>query len=214
MDRWGASTRSEAEELGIEWPDLVGAGFTDIWSWEKDVHETWVESIEADYPAVQSVIQAASSIRNDGIDAYLCYMAIRLIEIQRVLKPTGSLFLHCDHTANGYIRQLLDAVFGHGNFQSEIIWKRSHAKGNADNSFHNNVDSIFYYTKSSSFTWNKQYVAMTDEYKKRFRLVDADGRRYETGNLKSPGGNGGYMYEWNGVTAPLALAEGTNEGRR
>ena len=201
MGRWGASNRSEAESLGIEWPDLVGAGFTDIWSWEKDIHEAWVESIEADYPAVQAVIQAASSIRNDGIDAYLCYMAIRLIEIKRVLKPTGSLFLHCDHTANGYIRQLLDAVFGYGNFRSEIIWKRSHAKGNADNSFHNDVDSIFYYTKSSCFTWNKQYVAMTEEYKKRFRLVDDDGRRYETGNLKAPGGNGGYLYDWNGVNA-------------
>lgn len=201
MNQWGASNLREAERLGIEWPEQIGAGFTDIWSWEKDVHEEWVEGIEADYPAVYAVIQAASNIRNDGIDAYLCYMAIRLIEIQRVLKPTGSLYLHCDRTANGYIRQLLDAVFGHGNFRSEIIWKRSHAKGNADASFHNNVDSIFYYTKTSEFTWNKQFVAMTDEYKTRFRMVDSDGRRYETGNLKAPGGRGGHMYEWNGVTA-------------
>ena len=201
MNQWGARNLREAERLGIEWPEQIGAGFTDIWSWEKDVHEEWVDGIEADYPAVYAVIQAASNIRNDGIDAYLCYMAIRLIEIQRVLKPTGSLYLHCDRTANGYIRQLLDAVFGHGNFRSEIIWKRSHAKGNADTSFHNNVDSIFYYTKTNEFTWNKQFVAMTDEYKKRFRMVDSAGRRYETGNFKAPGGRGGHLYEWNGVTA-------------
>ena len=201
LNRWGARDHRDAERLGIEWPEQIGSGFSDIWSWEKDVHEDWVKGMEADYPAVHAVIQAASSIRDDGVDAYLCYMAIRLIEMQRVLTPTGSLFLHCDHTANGYIRQLLDSIFGHANFRSEIIWKRSHAKGNADNSFHNNVDSIFYYTKSNRFTWNKPYLAMTEEYKGRFSMVDSDGRRYETGNLKAPGGKGGYLYEWNGVTA-------------
>ena len=201
LNEWGATNQTQAERLGIEWPENVGAGFTDIWSWEKDVHEEWMQGIEADWPAVHSVIEAAYRIRDDGVDAYLCYMAVRLIQIHRVLKPTGSLFLHCDHTANGYIRQLLDAVFGHSNFRSEIIWKRAHAKGNADNSFHNNVDSIFYYTKTDQFTWNKQFAELTDEYKKRFTLIDKDGRRYETGNLKAPGSRGGHLYEWNGVTA-------------
>ena len=201
LARWGVSDRARADQLGIEWPEAIGAGFTDIWAWEKDIHEDWVEKIEADHPAVHAVIEATSLLRNDGTDAYLCYMAVRLIEIHRILKPTGSLFLHCDHTANSYLRQLLDAIFGSNRFRSEIIWRRAFAKGNADNSFHNNVDSIFYYTKSEDFVWNKQFAEYTDKHMKRFSMVDEQGRRYETGNLKAPGNKGGYLYEWNGHTA-------------
>ena len=93
-------------------------------------------------------IDAARFSHSDGHAAYLSYMAIRLIEMRRILKPTGSLFLHCDSTANSYLRQVLDAVFGHKNFRNEIVW--SYRTGGASRTrFSSKHDTIFFYSKTS-----------------------------------------------------------------
>ena len=104
---WSVTNAREAEAAGIVWPDgdLQG-GYRDIWSWEGDIHEEWLTSIEKDYPAIHGLIETARLGNSDGMAAYLCYMAIRLLEIHRVIKPSGCLYLHCDDTARKNNRQI------------------------------------------------------------------------------------------------------------
>ena len=90
----------------------------DIWSWDEDVHPAWKMMIEDDYPSVQAVIQAVEACASENEAAYIAFMAVRLIECRRVLKPTGSIYLHCDSHANSYLRMLMDAVFWSGELQS------------------------------------------------------------------------------------------------
>ena len=111
---WGISSSSQAEQNHVTWPTgATTAKFKDIWSWEKDVHEQWMDEIKTSRPDVLKVIETTRYTHGEGTAAYLAYMAVRLIECHRVLKPTGSLFLYCDGTANSYLRMLLDAIFGH-----------------------------------------------------------------------------------------------------
>ena len=99
-----------------------GARFEDRWSWDKDVHPEWVDAIQDDWPAVWSVISTARIASGDDMGAFLCWLGVRLMELHRILKPTGSLYLHIDHTAHAYVKTLLDAIFGRRTFQNEIVW--------------------------------------------------------------------------------------------
>ena len=105
-------------------PDSLakGASFQDRWSWEQDVHQSWVDKIEDDFPAIKEVYEAAREAHSKSLSAFLCFMGVRLIEMQRVLKPTGSIYLHCDPTASHYLKAMMDAVFGGENFRNEIVW--------------------------------------------------------------------------------------------
>ena len=153
---WGIHNRAAADKANIEWPDNgdATARFSDIWTWEKDIHEEWLDKIEAQHRAAAKVIDAARYSHSDGHAAYLSYMAIRLVEMRRVLKPTGSMFLHCDPTANSYLRLVFDAVFGANNFRNEIVW--SYRTGGASRtSFSKKHDTIFFYSKSNEWTYNK-----------------------------------------------------------
>ena len=92
-------------------PDSLAAGaqFQDRWTWQDDVHQDWVDQITNDYPAIKELIECAQHCHSESMAAFMCFMAIRLIECHRILKPTGSLYLHCDPTANHYLKALLDA---------------------------------------------------------------------------------------------------------
>jgi len=126
-----------------------------------------------------------------------------LVEMHRVLRPAGSLYLHCDPTASHYLKMALDAVFGHDNFLSEIIWKRYGAHGNSSRygAVH---DVILFYGKTRSAPFNKQFVPYTDEYaENRFRHVDAAGRHYQEQNLSNPSYRPNLIYPYtasNGIT--------------
>jgi DNA modification methylase len=145
--------------------------------------------------------------RNDMM-AYLVMMAIRLVELQRVLKPRGSIYLHCDPTASHYLKMVLDSVFGPDKFRTEIIWKRSSAHSDAKQGRrqHGRIhDVVLFYTKSSEgYVWNQQYTPYDEEYEKQFyRYVEpGTGRRYRLGDLTGPGGlaKGNPKYEVMGVT--------------
>ena len=153
---WGITSRAGAEAAGLEWPPDNGAavGFSDIWKWERDVREEWLDKIEEQNQAAAKVIEAARYAHSEGRAAYLSYMAVRLIEMRRVLKATGSLFLHCDSSANSYLRLLLDAVFGDENFRNEIIW--SYRTGGASRTrFSSKHDTIFFYSKTAHWTYNR-----------------------------------------------------------
>ena len=155
-----------------------GQGLTrvhDIWSWDEDVHPAWKMSIEDDYPEVFAVIQAVEACASENEAAYIAFMAARLLECRRVLKPTGSIYLHCDDHANSYLRMLMDAVFGSDNFRNEMAWNRS--GGKSDSKRWGRVsDHLLYYTKSGQYVWNQQYQPHDPDYvHKNYRYDDNNG---------------------------------------
>ncbi len=175
--------------------------FDDTWHWGLEAENTYYDIVTLGPKQVADLVQALRSFlgANDMM-AYLVMMAIRLIELHRVLKPTGSIYLHCDPTAGHYIKLLLDAVFGTANFRNEIIWKRT--SGHSDARRYGRVhDIIFYYIKSNRAIWNQTYQpydqAYIDQY---YRYQDADGRRWMSADLGAAGlTGGGYEYEWKGI---------------
>ena len=159
LKEWGIATAAQADDAGIAWPDDPKArgGYEDTWSWDDDVHPDWVTGIKATHEAVNLLIEVTRQIHGDSIAAYLAFMAIRLFEIHRVLKSTGSLYLHCDHTASAYLRQLLDGVFGKDNFRNEIVWCYT-GPSNTKRWFPRKHDTVFFYTKGNKWTFNPDSV--------------------------------------------------------
>ena len=127
-----AEEKALAETHGVEHNEGIGeTRVKDVWNWDEDIHPTWKMQIEDDYPAVHAVIQAVEACATENEAAYIAFMAVRLIECRRVLKPTGSIYVHCDSHANSYLRMLMDAVFGAKNFRNEIVWKRTSGHNDA-----------------------------------------------------------------------------------
>ncbi len=164
------------------------ASFQDRWSWERDIHQEWVDSIKDDMPAVYEVIDAARAAAGEDTAAFLCFMGVRLIEMHRILKPTGSVYLHCDPTASHYLKALMDAVFGQQNFRNEIVWKRTSGRSDAKR-FGRVHDIILFYTKSDKFTWHTQYIPHGSEYiRNTYKFDDNDGRgHWMSDQLTAPG---------------------------
>ena len=115
-------------------PDSLasGASFQDRWSWRLDVHDDWIDQLEDDWPDTWSVIQGSRDSWGDDMGAFLCFMAVRILEMRRVLRDDGSMYLHCDPTASHYLKALMDTIFGRDNFRNEIIWKRVNAPKASD----------------------------------------------------------------------------------
>ena len=186
LARWGINSAEQARAAGITWPELQrrGAGYKDYWNWDDDVHPDWVSSIEATHPAVSKLLDATRHIHGEDTAAYLCFMAIRLIEIHRVLKPTGSLYLHCDHSANAYLRQLLDGIFGNGEgnkpgFRNEIIWSHQGSWVQPEDHFPRRHDTILWYTKSKQYTFHPGYeddAASQMNYKRWQKFLTPDNK--------------------------------------
>ncbi|MCY3928465.1 MAG: site-specific DNA-methyltransferase [Acidobacteria bacterium] len=140
--------------------------------------------------------------------AYLSYMVERLLQMRVVLRPTGSLYLHCDPTASHYIKAMMDAIFGHKNFRSEVVWKRT--SGHSDSKTFGAVhDTILLYTKGDVFQFNPQRMPYTADYiEQRYRYSDPDGRRWMDGDLSAKGlSGGGYEYEYDGVSSLWRVPE-------
>ena len=133
--------------------------FTDTWTWA-DAAELYNHFIDScPNVAVIEMMEAFHSfLKNSPMMAYLAMMAPRLVELHRILKPTGSLYLHCDPTASHYLKLLLDAIFGAENFRNEIIWKRTIAKGLMSKRLPRNHDIILSYQKTNDTVWNEDEV--------------------------------------------------------
>ncbi len=190
-------------------PDSLarGARFSDRWSWERDVHEEWTDSIKDDWPAIWSVIESTRASYGGDMAAFLCWLGVRLMEMHRVLRDDGSIYLHCDPTASHYIKALMDSIFGAGNFRSEITWKRTgaHSDGRQGRRQYGRIhDVLLYFTKSETWTWNPVYTPYDPAYIERsYRYVEPEtGRIYRLDNLTGPGGatKGNPQYEVMGVT--------------
>ena len=149
LDHWGIGDAKQAIAKGVQWPnDLrVRGGYKDIWSWENDNPEDWLNKLESLHEPMSWLIEATRYVRDESTAAYLCFMAIRLIEIRRVLKPNGSIYLHCDHDANAYLRQLMDAVFGKECFRNEIAWCYT-GPSNTQRWYPRKHDTILFHSKS------------------------------------------------------------------
>ena len=157
LESWGVFNVRDADQSGIEWPDQRSGGYKDIWSREADIHEDWLRGLNAEWASVAQLIEFAQVVEGDDIAAYLCYMAVRMIEVHRVLKHTGSLYLHCDDTANVYLRSLLSCVFGQDQFRQQIVWGRSPGR-TSGRGWGRTHDTILYFTKSSDYVWNDTLV--------------------------------------------------------
>ena len=191
-----------AQEHGAAHDEGRDTRVRDIWSWDADVHPDWLSRMEDDYPPVFAVIGAVEACASENEAAYIAFMAVRLIECRRVLKPTGSVYVHCDDHANGFLRMLMDAVFGAGNFRNEIVWRRSGGKSDSHR-WGRTTDRILYYAKTGEFTWNQQYQPLDPDYiAKTYRNDDGDGRgKYATMPLHAAGLSGGESgAEWKGYS--------------
>jgi len=140
-----------------------------------------------------------------GIDHYIAWLKERVAEMHRVLKETGSIFLHCDWHANAYIRVfILDKIFGEDNFKGEIVWQRHNAHNDAKKKLAVLSDTIWYYSKSSKITYNPIYGTLTEKYTDDFyKYDDGDGKGlYRLGDMSSPNPRHNMMYEWYGFSFP------------
>lgn len=184
--------------------------FKDSWSWGDQAEREFDEILRQKNTDVAGLMRAIRDFLGENdMMAYLTMMANRLLELHRVLKPTGSLYLHCDPTASHYLRLVLDGVFGKVNFRTEISWRRQSAHNDAKQGrkqYGNVRDVIFFYTKSDEWEWNWLYTPYTEDYVEDFyRFVEpGTGRRYRLSDLTAPGGASPQKrnphYEFMGVT--------------
>ena len=140
-------------------PDSLAAGakFQDRWSWERDVHQEWTDQITDDYPRLMEAIESARYAHSDGMGAYMCFMAVRLLAMHRILKPTGSIYLHCDPTASHYLKAVMDAIFGWRNFRNEIVWCYT-SGGKGKRWFPKKHDIILFYSKENNYFFDLDCV--------------------------------------------------------
>lgn len=187
------------DESGVS-SDAQITAFDDAWHWGETAERTYQDLIEHAPMNVSNMIGALRQfIGTNQMMAYLVMMAARLVELHRVLKPTGSLYLHCDPTASHYLKMLLDTIFNAENFRNEITWKRFNFHADA-NRFGRVSDRILFYSKTNQYTFNKLHKDFSDWYLgNKFNQIDDKGRKFSLDNLNPPGGRGP-VYEFHGVT--------------
>lgn len=200
------------EKDGIKGATSQIETFEDTWLWGEKAEEEYSGLIMGTLTKIhppQKLIDLMKAMRSylDAcpLMAYLCMMAPRLLEMKRVLKPTGSIYLHCDPIASHYLKLLMDAVFGTANFRNEIVWKRIDAKGNVQKKFGWIHDVILFYSKTNDWKWNQQFMEYVESYTDAFyNKVDEKGRRYQLDNLTAPMSRAskGQIYTWRGYTPP------------
>lgn len=179
--------------------------FADTWHWDDAAARAYQETVEAGGGAAEALRAFKQLVGRNGGDmmAYLAMMAPRLVELRRVLKPTGSIYLHCDPTASHYLKILMDAVFGPDRFGNEIIWQRTALKGDARRKFGEVHDVILRYGRGDSPNFAPVYLESGDAYHARFRLDDKDGRGpYRLAPLDSPSPRPNLTYEYKGFSPP------------
>ena len=199
------------EKTGEESPAQIRA-FTDTWEWTQETELTFEQDIiwnSAVPAAVKDMISAFRQfLGRNAMMAYLVMMAPRLVELRRVLKPTGSIYLHCDPTASHYLKLLMDTVFGNRNFRNEIVWQRTLSKGLMTRRLPSNHDVIIGYENGHTSTWNLNSTFLPYDESDldpktaaKYSNRDSDGRRYQLSDLTNPNHNRPNLtYEFLGVT--------------
>ena len=180
--------------------------FDDTWRWTPVTdgqYERYALTGELPSRVAESLTAFRTLLGENDAMAYLVNMAPRLVELHRVLKPTGSLYLHCDPTMSHYLKVLLDAIFGAQLFRGEITWLRTTTHSDAKR-WSPNADIILYYGKTTTVTWNPMYVPHSEAYRaSKYRNDDGDGRGlYQLGDITSPNPRPNLTYEWKGHKPP------------
>ena len=134
--------------------------FKDVWNWDEDVHVDWINDLRQRHPSLFNVIHYANAVAGDDMGAFLCWMAVRVLEMHRVLKDTGSMYLHCDPTASHYLKAMMDAIFGRKNFRNEIVWGYTGPGSPRMRQFNRKHDTIFWYSKGKQWTFNSDDVRL------------------------------------------------------
>ena len=187
-----------AEHSGEKAASQIQA-FEDTWSWDEEAARTYFETVQAGGEVANALQAFYTLLGESNMMAYLAMMAPRLVELRRVLKPTGSIWLHCDPTASHYLKLLMDAVFGPMVFRNEAVWQRTgaHSSANRLGPVH---DILLFYSKGPEYTWNRLYTPHAEEYvRKHYSQTDADGRRWMPDNLTAAGTrNGSSGQPWHG----------------
>lgn len=205
-------------------PDSLSAGakFQDRWSWESDVHQAWIDQITEEYPEVMMAIESARRTHSDSMGAYMCFMAVRLLEMRRVLKSTGSIYLHCDHTASHYLKGLMDAIFNRNNFLGDIVWNKHNGVKTRKRWGNENENILAYSKKFKRHTFNSDIPNCRIPFSEislnmHFTKQDANGRHYRERTINGKT----YIYYadkgrfignlWNDITSMQANSPIQNE---
>ena len=194
------------ETFGVKGATSQIQAFEDTWNWGPEAEREYTELITGRLtkePPRQKLIDLMKAMRSylterSPLLAYLCMMSPRLLELRRVLKPTGSIYLHCDPTASHYLKLLMDAIFGTRNFLREIIWSMETSSGykSQAKNWIRSHDTLLFYSKTSKHFFNKLFHPHKNEYISRFKKVNGNDRRYRDDR---PGGRKQYLDETPGV---------------
>jgi site-specific DNA-methyltransferase (adenine-specific) len=188
------STAGEKSRAQIE-------AFEDTWHWGDEAELAFDGVMSSGNSDAAEMLRAMRSfLKENDMMAYLTMMAVRLLELRRVLKATGSIYLHCDPTASHYLKILMDAIFGALNFRTEITWRRTNVH-NDSKGWSAVADTLLYYVKEQDrdFSWNPIYLAHTEQYlSSKYRHDDGDGRQYRLSDMRSPNPRPNLTYEWKG----------------
>ena len=190
------SNKTYSAPIGSE---AAGAAFKDSWTLD-DVDIAWIGLIAEKEPCLPHVIDTAGIAHGKGMKSYLVMMAVRLLEMRRLLKPAGSVYLHCDPTASHYLKLVMDCVFGSGNFRSEIVWQRTSSRNDAKG-WGRVHDCILFYAKGPDARWNRTFSSHDPEYVRKFyRYQDEHGkyRLHEIIRTASMGERPNLSYEYKG----------------
>lgn len=184
--------------------------FEDTWAWNDTAEDAFDQVARSGNTKAFDLLNAMRGFLGENdMMAYLAMMAIRLIELHRILQPTGSLYLHCDSTASHYLKLLLDGVFGADKYRAEIIWHRTNAHNMLSRGWPRSNDTIFHYTKSDRFTFHHQYLGHSPAQLKRYR-EDANGRLYTGQDMTFSGANPDRQFTWRGTTPPANRSWGAS----
>jgi site-specific DNA-methyltransferase (adenine-specific) len=186
------------DESGAEAEAQIVA-FEDTWHWNQSTETQYRELVAGGDKLAQLLETLVAVIGRNQMMAYLVMMAARLIELHRILKPTGSLYLHCDPTASHYLKLILDMIFSAGNFQNEIVWQRTSSHNDVKRKYGDLSDTLLFYTKTQQYTFNVQYAPYSEEYvQNSYKFVDTDGRKYQSVDLRSPNPRPNLTYDYKG----------------
>ena len=178
--------------------------FKDTWEWNEEAARAYEEVVEQGGRVAETIRAFRTLLGGSDMLAYLSMMAPRLVELRRVLKQNGSIYLHCDETASHYLKLLMDGIFTPYFFKSEITWKRTFSHGNVGSNYGNVSDSILYYTKTKNTVWNQIFTPLNEGYVEKFyRHTDSDGRRWRSVTLRNPAVRPNLQYQYtalNGIT--------------
>ncbi len=184
--------------------------FEDTWRWGETTEGAYRELVgTAPHLLVETIKSFRGFLTETNLMAYLVMMALRLVELHRALKPTGSFYLHCDPTASHYLKIILDQIFGVKNFRNEIVWERTNAHNMKARYYSKIHDLLLFYTKGDSYTWNRQYTGYSDTQLSRYK-TDENGRLYTGRDLTMSTVMESRNFEWRGAQPPAHRSWGAS----